>query len=287
MQANISGLHYILCGTYHFLNDHSLQAKKCGGNWSKIIYHVFILQNTDSETSASMEQTVMGVYVIQKDGEWPEDPEDVGVLIEGVEVLSSLANVGMACALLFGLIYCLNLQYPQDLKCTFEVLQKIVLNLDGQRLSPSSSKTSLWGKQSWRRVIGVWYLSQQIWSALITVLWPKDFIIRHLVNYTVLSRVYWSLFAQWTEICLSGRKAETKVHFCFVPLEQMQQPLNSNLNWVCSLCYKHLFPEFIWVGPHTRPCRGFLLYVSCYIFFKTLHNKVGCLCNAHTARRNC
>lgn len=147
MQANISGLHYILCGTYHFLNDHSLQAKKCGENWSKIIYHVFILQNTYTETSASMEQTVVGVYVIQKEGEWPEDPEDVGVLIEGVvEVLSSLANVGMACALLFGLIYCLNLQYPQDLKCTFEVLQKIVLNLDGQRLSPSSSKTSLWGQ---------------------------------------------------------------------------------------------------------------------------------------------
>lgn len=136
MQANISGLLYILCGTYHYLNNHSLQAKTCGKNCSKIIYHVCILQNTDTETSASMEQTMIGVYVIQKEGEGPEDPEDIGVLIEGVEVLSSLANVGMACALLFGLIYSLNLQYPPDLKCTFEVLQKILLNLDGQRLSP-------------------------------------------------------------------------------------------------------------------------------------------------------
>lgn len=102
----------------------------------------FIIQNTDTETNASMARTVMGVYVIQKEGEEAVDPEDIGVLIEGVEVLSALANVGMACALLFGLIYCLNLQYPPDLKCTFEVLQKILLNLEGCRPRYSSSKTS-------------------------------------------------------------------------------------------------------------------------------------------------
>ncbi|XP_055065482.1 uncharacterized protein [Misgurnus anguillicaudatus] len=93
-------------------------------------------KNTDVEASASMEQTVMGVYVIRKEGAEPEDkPEDIGVLIEGVEVLRELGNIGDACALLFGLIYCLNLSYPADLKCTFEVMQKILMNLDGQRLS--------------------------------------------------------------------------------------------------------------------------------------------------------
>ncbi|KAJ8347515.1 hypothetical protein SKAU_G00261040 [Synaphobranchus kaupii] len=92
--------------------------------------------DTDTEAQKSMEQTVMGVYVIQKEGSEPEDdPEDIGVLIEGVEVLSGLGNIAMACALLFGLIYCLNLSYPPELKCSFEVLQKILLNLDGQRLS--------------------------------------------------------------------------------------------------------------------------------------------------------
>lgn len=92
--------------------------------------------NTDTEANTSMEQTVMGVYVIQKEGAVPGDaPEDIGVLIKGVEVLSRLGDIAIACALLFGLIYCLNLSYPPELKCTFEVLQKILLNLDGQRLS--------------------------------------------------------------------------------------------------------------------------------------------------------
>lgn len=78
---------------------------------------------------------MMGVYIIQKEGDPGGDPEDIGVLIEGVEVLSGLGDTAMACALLFGLIYCLDLSYPPELKCTLEVLQKILLKLDGQRLS--------------------------------------------------------------------------------------------------------------------------------------------------------
>ncbi|TKS64894.1 hypothetical protein D9C73_027686 [Collichthys lucidus] len=91
--------------------------------------------NTDTEANTSMEKTVMGVYIIQKEADPGDDPEDIGVLIEGVKVLSGLGDTAIACALLFGLIYCLNLSYPPELKCTFEVLQKILLKLDGQRLS--------------------------------------------------------------------------------------------------------------------------------------------------------
>jgi hypothetical protein len=79
---------------------------------------------------------VLGVYAMKREGAEPGDElEDVGILIEGEEVISDLGNIGMAFVLLFGLIYCLNLTYPADLKCTFEVVQKILLNLDGQRLS--------------------------------------------------------------------------------------------------------------------------------------------------------
>lgn len=79
---------------------------------------------------------MLGVYAIQKEGAEPgDDPEDIGVLIKGVDFLINLKSTGITCALLFGLIYCLNLSYPPELKCTFEVIQKHFLNLDGQRFS--------------------------------------------------------------------------------------------------------------------------------------------------------
>ena len=78
-----------------------------------------------------MKRSVMGVYVTQE--EPGDDPEDIGVLIEGMEVLSGLGNIAIVCALLFGLIYCLNQSYPPEHKCTYEVVQKILLKLDGQR----------------------------------------------------------------------------------------------------------------------------------------------------------
>lgn len=66
-------------------------------------------QNTDIEAFSSMEQTVMGVHVMQKEAAVPgDDPEDIGVLIEVVEVLRGLGNIAIACTLLFGLMYCLN-----------------------------------------------------------------------------------------------------------------------------------------------------------------------------------
>ncbi len=79
----------------------------------------------------------MGLYVIQKEGADDEEkPEDVGVVIEGVELLCKLGSISFGCALLFGLIYTLNLSYPQELNFTFEFFQKVLKNMDGNRLSP-------------------------------------------------------------------------------------------------------------------------------------------------------
>lgn len=73
----------------------------------------------------------MGLYVIQKEGADDEGkPEDVGVVIEGVR------SISFGCAMLFGVIYTLNLSYPQELKFTFEFFQKALMNIDGIKLSP-------------------------------------------------------------------------------------------------------------------------------------------------------
>uniref|UniRef100_A0A8P4KSQ7 Uncharacterized protein n=1 Tax=Dicentrarchus labrax TaxID=13489 RepID=A0A8P4KSQ7_DICLA len=82
-----------------------------------------------------MDQTVIGIYVIKRPGaDVDQLPEDVGIIVEGVEVLHGLRDVATACALLFGIIYDLNLSYPTDLWCTFEFIQKILMELDTHRL---------------------------------------------------------------------------------------------------------------------------------------------------------
>ncbi|KAJ8381326.1 hypothetical protein SKAU_G00021040 [Synaphobranchus kaupii] len=83
-----------------------------------------------------MNQTVIGIYVAKHEGADVDDPpEDIGIVVEGVQVLQDLMDVANACALLFGVMYCLNLSYPSDLKYTFEFLQKILMELDVHRLS--------------------------------------------------------------------------------------------------------------------------------------------------------
>ena len=81
-----------------------------------------------------MEQTILGVFAVKKEGAEPtDDLDDVGIIIEGVEVLHNLGNIVNAVAILFGLMY--SLDYPTNLKYTFEVLQKLIMELDGKQLS--------------------------------------------------------------------------------------------------------------------------------------------------------
>ncbi|KAI3374516.1 hypothetical protein L3Q82_006327 [Scortum barcoo] len=76
------------------------------------------------------------VFVIRKEGEGlQETPADIGIVIEGMEVLHDLTSVASACAHLLGLVYILNLAYPKPLRFTFEVFQKVFMQLDPHKMS--------------------------------------------------------------------------------------------------------------------------------------------------------
>ena len=56
--------------------------------------------------------TALGIYVIKHESADASDPpEDVGIIVEGVVMLKHIGDLACAVALLFGLIYNLNLSY--------------------------------------------------------------------------------------------------------------------------------------------------------------------------------
>lgn len=67
----------------------------------------------------SNKETTMGIYIKSRDASG--SPEDIGIVLEGQRVWQDLDNYTLAAAMLFGLMYTLNLTYPLE-KYTFEVL---------------------------------------------------------------------------------------------------------------------------------------------------------------------
>lgn len=64
-----------------------------------------------------------------------DSPKNIGIVIEAVEVITGLGDIARACSVLLGLTYALNLSYPKQLKYTFEVFQKLFLELDDSKFS--------------------------------------------------------------------------------------------------------------------------------------------------------
>ncbi|XP_063749705.1 uncharacterized protein LOC134871046 [Eleginops maclovinus] len=91
------------------------------------------------EAEADVAGTTMAIYTVQAESDDPDGPggrfADVGLVLEGVEVLHNLQSINHACLMLYGLIYALNLSYPKSLN-TFEVYQKILMDLESSKLSP-------------------------------------------------------------------------------------------------------------------------------------------------------
>ncbi|XP_033982265.1 uncharacterized protein LOC117479428 [Trematomus bernacchii] len=89
------------------------------------------LRADDAERDIS--NTVMGIYTIRRNGDG--GPEDVGIVIEGIKVMENVGSVIVGLIMLLGLMYALDLSFPDNLKYTFEFLQKVVMNLDGHKLN--------------------------------------------------------------------------------------------------------------------------------------------------------
>lgn len=66
---------------------------------------------------------------------FPLEVFSVAVVIEEKIILHNIRDVPTSFAMLLGAIYCLNLEYPQSMKYSFEFLQKVIMSIKPDQCS--------------------------------------------------------------------------------------------------------------------------------------------------------
>lgn len=104
--------------------------------WYSLKYPMLLLFQDADEDSVSQDLAVQRTKIYNIKTTTPEGPDDIGIVVEGVKVLTALGNFPRACSMVVGLAYAVNLAYPKELRYTLEVFQKLLLELDCSKLSP-------------------------------------------------------------------------------------------------------------------------------------------------------
>ena len=69
------------------------------------------------------------------DDAFPLEVFNVAVVVEEKIILHDLRDVPTGFAMLMGTIYCLNLEYPRNMKYSFEFLQRVIMNIKPDQCS--------------------------------------------------------------------------------------------------------------------------------------------------------
>uniref|UniRef100_A0A669C9F6 Uncharacterized protein n=1 Tax=Oreochromis niloticus TaxID=8128 RepID=A0A669C9F6_ORENI len=90
-----------------------------------------------------LKKHTMGIYVINKEDGQNGNYDDIGIFVEGEIVMDNIGSPAQ-CALMLGVIYALNLAYSKELRHYYEFIQKVLMGLDGEKLSPKVLGLKLW-----------------------------------------------------------------------------------------------------------------------------------------------
>lgn len=104
---------------------------------NKIIAFFTVLSQSSHQCSHTVTAEMFyGIFVVLHEGVQPsDDSEGVRIILEGVMVMDELRNVPFVVVMLPARLYALNLSYPPELKYTSEALQKIIMEIEGNKLS--------------------------------------------------------------------------------------------------------------------------------------------------------
>lgn len=105
----------------------------CSLLFSSVLFQV----SEKEEAEHILQGTTMAIFIIR---DAQSAPKDIGIVLEGQEVVNNLPSVANAVAILLGLIYVLNMEYPKTLKQTFEYIQKVFMELDPKSMTTNVKK---------------------------------------------------------------------------------------------------------------------------------------------------
>lgn len=88
------------------------------------------MKPTDCE-DGFIKEMLVGILLVEEDMSepLPSSYYDVAIVLESNVVIRHLRDLPSAFLTLMGLMYVLNLNYPKDLKYTFEVVQRLFLGI--------------------------------------------------------------------------------------------------------------------------------------------------------------
>ncbi|KAL2084824.1 hypothetical protein ACEWY4_020342 [Coilia grayii] len=108
------------------------RAKARQGRWNNLYK---LLEELDSQNTEALgpHTQAMKIGILEVTDSTNSGPHptvvNVAVVLEEEVVMDNLGDFTNAFMMFFGLLYALNMEYPKDLRYTFEAVQKIILNL--------------------------------------------------------------------------------------------------------------------------------------------------------------
>ena len=96
--------------------------------------NIQVIEGNDIQTD--IQRCTMGIYVINKENGKSGHNDDTGIFVEGVIILDNTGSAAQTCAVILGVIHALNLAYPKELRHFYEFTQKVLVQMDGEKLSP-------------------------------------------------------------------------------------------------------------------------------------------------------
>ena len=92
------------------------------------------------QTKQELDSTTMAVFVFRENSSLLQQPKEIGIIIDGVEVLTELPSAAAGVVMLFRLYYAPNMEYLQGFRFTLEALQKILMELGSNKMSSKIRK---------------------------------------------------------------------------------------------------------------------------------------------------